>query len=121
MNKEQFQKLKALLASNLSSTETYARSQEILGTDIRNPSQAAKLLTVLKLGEAGYVFANDAAIVTVAGGEGRDADAPIALLKAIVAAVEEKAIAGLLGSPKKSNPENTKTPERGSVMMQGRR
>ena len=121
MNKQQYQDLKALLVISTSVKAILSQAQAILSLDVRNPSDAAKLLATLKLGEATLTHEGNIAVVTVAESTGRSEDVSVALLRAVVAAIENKALEALLGEPKKKNPENTKTPERGSIMMQGRR
>lgn len=113
LNKKQFQDLRALLLKETTANSILPQAQTILGLDPRNPTQVAKLIAELKLGEVGLTFDNDVAIVTLAGSEGRHADSAVALLRALVAAVEQQALDARFPEKKGRSAEKALTPDRG--------
>lgn len=113
LNKTQYQDLRALLLKESASTAILPAAQTILGIDPRNPSQIAKLIADLKLGEVDLTFDEGVAIVTLAGSEGRHADSAVALLRAMVAAVEQQALDARFPEKKSRSPEKAVTPDRG--------
>lgn len=113
LNKTQYQDLRALLLKETTATAILPAAQTILGLDPRNPSQIAKLLVELKLGEAGLSYDGDTTIVTLSGCEGRHADSAVALLRAMAAAIEQQALDTRFPEKKGRSAEKAMTPDRG--------
>lgn len=111
MNKEQFIQLRAVLVQNLPGDASIEQINAILGIDVRNPTDVGKLLAPLKLGEIGLSFEDSVAVVTLAGKEGRHTNQHVALLRAMVAAVEAQALDKQFPEQKPRNNEATKTPD----------
>jgi hypothetical protein len=111
MNKQQFVDVRGVLVQNLPGDNSIEQINSILGIDIRNPTDVAKLLAPMKFGEVGLKFEDGVAVVTLAGKEGKHSSQHVALLRAMVAAVEAQALDKQFPEQKAKNNEGTKTPD----------
>ena len=122
MNKQQFKDLRELLVRESATNTIIPAVQTLLGIDPRNPTHVTKLLTDLKLGDISVDVDGNAYVVTVAGHIGRHGDQTVAFLRALVAAIEAKALDALFPEKKTGRSTDTaKTPERGFTRPMGRR